>query len=527
MLSALMERSAPMPHPQHALSRLRASRAGNVAVMAGLTIFPLIALVGVALDFRMAENVRHQMQNAADAAVLAAARAYSQSAAQSDDQREALATNAAQDLFDINLADSAAQMADPFLNVEFVEVGDAIRVDATAGSRLAFGGLFGRSKMDVGVAASAMTGNPRRIEVVLALDNTGSMAQANRMNLMRRAAKKFVDTLFNQMDQPDMLYVGVAPWTSVVNIKMERPVADWTPAEYNSGDPGQGGTGIGSWPTAFRDFRDFAMFPYDHNLAPTDGGVDVTPANQAQFDALFGGGDWLGCVRQADGERQVAGSAVTPLTDAPPARMRWAAHAIEPGASANPNAQCTAPMLGLSASREQVKRTLDRMRPDGNTYQDLGLMWGMRMLSPQTDWSGFFGHTGKNQPKAYDTSKTRKVLILLTDGENVTGNSLELYYGCTEGGARGGAGPCWNSPDVAPLNDASLDALMLDACTAARDRYDIELYTIAVDVNDGTAIALLDTCAGGPNSPRFENIRGEDIESVLQMIAKQSIRLTE
>lgn len=516
-----------MPHSLHALLRLRANRAGNVAVVSGLVLFPLLAMVGLALDWRMAESVKLKVQNAADAAVLAAARTYSQTAARSDSERETLASAAAHDLFDANLDGTEAQITSPYLDVAFIQTGEAIRVEGTAGSHLAFGGLFGRSKMDVGVVSAAMTGNPRRLEVVLALDNTGSMAQGNRMNLMRRASKKFVDTLFNQMDQPDMLYVGVAPWTSVVNIKMERPVADWTPAEFNSGDPGQNGTGVGSWPAAFRDFRDYAMFPYDHNLAPTLGGADVTGANRAQFDALFGGSDWLGCVRQADGERHVTGTTVTPLTDAPPARMRWAAHALEAGASGNPNAQCTAPMLGLSASRSQIKRTLDRMRPDGNTYQDLGLMWGMRMLSPRNDWASFFGQTGKNQPKDYDTSKTRKILILLTDGENVTGNQTELYYGCTNASGRGGAGPCWQSPDVTPLNDASLDALMLDACTTARDRYGIELYTIAVDVTDGTAIALLDRCAGGPGSSRFENIHGEDIDSVMQAIAKQTVRLTE
>jgi len=506
------------------LSLLR-HRGGNVAVLWGLTIVPILAFVGMALDWRVAEGVRRDLQNAADAAVLAAARTYSQSAALPDPERQSRARAAADNLFDANLADSGAQMADPSLAVDFVKVGEAVRVDGRATSRLAFGGLFGRSKLDVGVTASAAAGTPLRLEVVLALDNTGSMANSNRMNLMRRASKKFVDTLFNQMDQPDMLFIGVVPWTSVVNIKMERPEATWTPAPHNSPDPGRNGSGVGSWPTPFRDFHDFVTFPYQHVLAPALGGQPVTAANRAEFDALFGGGEWLGCVRQADGERRLNGATVTPLTDAMPAGGRWQAHAIEPGANANPNAQCTAPMLGLSASRKQIKQTLDRMRPDGNTYQDVGLMWGMRMLSPRVEWASFFGTTGANRPKPYDPSKTRKILILLTDGENVVGGGNELYYGCTSTSHRNGAGPCWISPDVAPLNDSGLDALLLDSCRAARETYGIDLYTIAVDINDADAISLLDRCAGGPNSPRFENIRGDAIDSVLTSIAKETIRL--
>jgi len=513
--------------PVRSFRDLLSHRRGNVAMLWGLSILPMLAFVGMALDWRVAEGVRHDLQNAADSAVLAAARTYSQTAALPDDQREARARTAAENLFGINIADHGALMANPALALDFVGVGETVRVDGTATSRLAFGGLFGRSKMDVGVTASAAAGNPLRLEVVMALDNTGSMSSANRMNLMRRASKKFVDTMFDQMDQPDMLFIGVAPWASVVNIRMERPVANWTPAAYASADPGQNGTGVGSWPAPFRDFRDFLQFPYDHMLASGLDGQTVTSANSAQFDAMYGADQWLGCVRQADGERVMNGATVTPLTDAQPADARWQAHAIEPGANADPNDHCTAPMLGLSASREQVKRTLDRMRPDGNTYQDVGLMWGMRMLSPRNEWASFFGTNGANSPKPYDPTETRKILILLTDGENVVGGNQELYYGCTNAGARNGAGPCWQSPDVDPISDAGLDALLLDTCRAARETYNIELYTIAVDVADATALSLLDRCAGGPGSPRFENIQGEDIESVLLSIAKQSVRLTE
>jgi hypothetical protein len=169
------------------------------------------------------------------------------------------------------------------------------------------------------------------------------------------------------------------------------------------------------------------------------------------------------------------------------------------------------------------------MRPDGNTYQDLGVMWGLRMLSPRTEWANFFGHTGKNRPEAWDPDETRKILILLTDGENVIGSNQEQYYGCnaTTGGAtsRGGGGPCWRLNTVQRLdNNVVLDNLMKDACKAAREDYKVELYTIAVDINNTTAINLLRDCAGGEQ--RFENIDAAGINSVMMSIAEKTLRIT-
>jgi Flp pilus assembly protein TadG len=61
---------------RHLYLRLRAFQAessGAVALMFAVLSLPLIAMVGAAVDYSQAARIREQMQNALDAATLAAA----------------------------------------------------------------------------------------------------------------------------------------------------------------------------------------------------------------------------------------------------------------------------------------------------------------------------------------------------------------------------------------------------------------------------------------------------------------------
>lgn len=187
-----------------------------------------------------------------------------------------------------------------------------------------------------------------------------------------------------------------------------------------------------------------------------------------------------------------------------------------------PNQNCPVAMLGLSRDRSQIIDKLDEMHPvSGGTHMDIGLMWGLRAMSPRRVWANFFG---QDTPAAYDDEQTRKVMVLLSDGENIAPGSFEGYYGCTEGDTRGAAGECWRAEGVNRLSGGALNALTADACNAIRG-YDIELYTIAVDVNNGDALDLLADCAG--EDDRAFNIRASQIDEVFEAIAARELRLTQ
>src|SRR5437667_5133794 len=56
----------------HIISRFRADRCGNIAVIFTLALFPVMAAVGCGIDYSMASRIKAKLQSAADAASVAA-----------------------------------------------------------------------------------------------------------------------------------------------------------------------------------------------------------------------------------------------------------------------------------------------------------------------------------------------------------------------------------------------------------------------------------------------------------------------
>ncbi len=155
-----------------------------------------------------------------------------------------------------------------------------------------------------------------------------------------------------------------------------------------------------------------------------------------------------------------------------------------------PNVNCPMPMLGLSGSRPQVLSTINRMSPVvGGTHNDVGLRWGLRSLSPRIQWANFFGNNGSKAPNSFNSSTAKKAMVLITDGENTEAEDFPGYWGCSDTLAPG----CSGAPDA-----AELDNRMLAWCTSIRNNYNVELYTVAVNITNPAAVARLATCAGSP-----------------------------
>ncbi len=202
---------------------------------------------------------------------------------------------------------------------------------------------------------------------------------------------------------------------------------------------------------------------------------------------------------------------------------------------AGPNLNCPTAILPLSGNRRQVIEKLDHMYPvPGGTQTDVGLMWGLRTLSDRAEWATFFNQPTGATIAPFNSSDTLKVVILLTDGVNEAPIDFEGYYGCTQEYREqpydvgdpedfDDAVGCWRSPDVATLDKASLDALTLDACTQMKDVYGLRLFTIAVDINDASAVDLLRACA--TTSDDFYNITEDDIGMAFSEILTQVIHI--
>lgn len=575
-------------------------RHGAYAIMYALASVPILLGIGIAIDYRTAQLARAQLQDALDSALLATTRTYSETAGSPEADRIARSEAAGRNVFEQNLLGASVQAEPVDIRFSFTESNVQVQANVRGTSNLVFGGLFGQDQLNLGAQATARGADIRRVEVVLALDNSGSMTSTSpgtsksRMRLLRAASHNFVDYLFDTGDENN-IFVGIVPWTHSVNVAFETPANTFSNASWSQNNNlGDGGTGTGTWSQASTSFmntyvvmpRLFRTFTLRGGQALTASplvrpnvpvGIDTNPRDNIDDNlgiALSGddsyssktnttllseallGRTWLGCIRAADNERRnnTSGVVTQALTDdVPSGGLRWQPYVLESGVSGATSTErqpnCSSPMLPLSASRTQVKQNLERMRAAGNTYQDIGLTWALRMLSPRNEWATFFRYGANNRPAAYDVNETRKIIVLLTDGENVASTNAEQYYGCDQNAneasdnrqtfnrqgvaswvRRSGAGGCWRAAGLNSITDASLDNLLLDACNQIRNVYNIELYTIAVDVTNTNAISLLNRCVGGTDtyrSPRFENISGAEINSVLLAIAQESLRLTE
>ena len=177
-----------------------------------------------------------------------------------------------------------------------------------------------------------------------------------------------------------------------------------------------------------------------------------------------------------------------------------------------PNINCPTPILGLSGNRKQVLETIDRMTPvPGGTHGDVGLRWGLRTLSPNSGWPAFFG---LDKPPVQFSGRERKVMVLITDGENSQAIDYPGYWDC-----KGYQNPgCKGSPDK-----AELDRMMKAWCTAIRTQYNVDLYAVAVNFTNKQAVQLVNDCA--PEPGRFFNIDAAELKRVLNVIAGSVIKL--
>ena len=300
-----------------AYKTLLRSSGANVAMTAALCLVPLSCAVGLAIDTSRVFAAKQELLHVLDSAVLAGARAYIDAGDIDDAARKEAAETTAAEYLSANLAAASSPVTAVQLALSWT---DDRRITASASGKvpLFFGGLFNMEVLDIEVTSQAQGGDARVVEIVLALDNTASMFNSGRFDLMRDAAKGFVDTVFEESIGDDSVRIGVLPWTTVVSINSEAPGA-WDPKPPPQTNPPAAGSKLEP-ASPFEDRREYALHP--ETLSPITG---------ADLDALFEPVGWRGCIRSALNERQVNGAGVVsfPLTDDPVANMKWPAALIE------------------------------------------------------------------------------------------------------------------------------------------------------------------------------------------------------
>jgi Flp pilus assembly protein TadG len=190
------------------LKRFMQDSKGTVAMLFGLSLIPIVAGTGVAIDYGRASNSRQAFQSAADAAALAGAKAR----AISDTE----ATKIAKQVFDANLKLSGYE-GTIVPTVQFFEPG-GVRVLGSAQLANTFLPVVGIKTADVSyhaeasaTTAASSSGSVVGDEIALVLDNTGSMS--NDMQTLREASVAFVDKAMTGKTK-----VSVVPFVTAVNV---------------------------------------------------------------------------------------------------------------------------------------------------------------------------------------------------------------------------------------------------------------------------------------------------------------------
>lgn len=190
---------------------------GNIAMMFGILAIPLIATTGAAVDYSRAYEQRMIVQDALDAAALAANRLIGFGSAE-EIRAEAEA------FFQSNVAGRLD------LDHDFNIVIDGGTVTLTTRLKVPtkFLGLVGIKDIGFQVTSRTIAG-AATYEVVLVLDNSGSMS-GSKITTLRQAATNLINSLFElsiSNPAPDPVRVGIVPFAASVNVGPGYSNAAW------------------------------------------------------------------------------------------------------------------------------------------------------------------------------------------------------------------------------------------------------------------------------------------------------------
>jgi Flp pilus assembly protein TadG len=329
------------------LTRFACDARATVAMFFALALLPLCAFMGAALDYTRAADARTQLQAAVDATALAVAH-------QPDTITDSDFAAMARSFFDSDF--SASDVGAVLDSFSATRSGNTVEVAASghlASTLLGVTDPFNLGFTAAGTAALSM----KKVEIALVLDNTGSMADDNKMTELQAAANNLIDTLSTIADADSKVWISVVPFDTQVRIPTSLASEAWLYFDTTGAKLGHA-VSSSTWTGCLTD-RDQ---PYDTNDTVPDLGT-YSPSMGTTTKYL------------ADRCTQSSLTTMLPLTD------------------------------DFTALHDEI----NAMTPTGNTNITIGIQLGLATLSPTVPFD-----TGAS----YGDDTVEKFMILLTDGDN-------------------------------------------------------------------------------------------------------------
>ncbi|MEA2903167.1 MAG: hypothetical protein QOI12_554 [Alphaproteobacteria bacterium] len=333
----------------------------GVAPLLALGIVPLVGCVGAAVDYSRANAVRTAMQSALDSTALMLSKdAQTLNGVQLNSKATAYFTA----MFSRPEA-SNVQVTPQFSNPQ--QGSFALGVTGTARINTMFWRLIGQPQIDLTAYGEVIWGI-KKLNLALALDNTGSMASSGKMTALKLAAHSLLTTLKTAEKTPGDIKVSIVPFATDVNVGTGNVNASWI--DWTDWNEVNGSCSSNSYTTKTTcESHNKTWTHHNHNT-------------------------WNGCVNDRDQNNDVSNSAAVAGSSATMYRAHQAA-------------ACPASMMPLSYDWTALNSKVDAMTPTGNTNVTIGMQMAWQTLSPVAPFSA--------PSPAPDLDK---VLILLTDGDN-------------------------------------------------------------------------------------------------------------
>jgi Flp pilus assembly protein TadG len=333
---------------RNALRAFQTARGGNVVFTFALATVPIIGFVGAAVDYSRANSAKAAMQAAVDSTALMLSKdAQTLTTAQLNQK----ATAYFQALF--NRTDVSNIVITPTFTSP--SAGD-FKVDVTGTGQVAttFTKVFGQQTLNINVSSEVLWGI-KKLELALALDNTGSMAQSSKMTELKKAVHSLLDTMQKAAKTPGDIKVAIIPFDTTVNIGTTYKDQPW----------------------------------YDIGSLDCNGWASGSGCNSTNWKNY-----WEGCVRD-----------------------RTQPYDVQDTSPSTSNSNTLYPVydcgtltkiMPLSYDWTALNSKVDAMQPNGYTNVTIGLVWAWHALTSNTPLT----------EAAAPAPDLDKVIILLTDGEN-------------------------------------------------------------------------------------------------------------
>lgn len=213
------------------ITRFGADRSGNIGMLFGFMIIPVVGIIGFSVDYGRALDTRTALQTALDSAVLAAGRDYQVNGDASGAEAAA--------------AEYFTAAMDGLPGLEIVEnkadpENSTMKFTGKAKVKTTFARLLGVDEIEVTSSAESMLtrgGLDKDLEISLMLDVTGSMCQpCQKLDDLKFAAKDLVNILVQDDQSEYTSRVALVPFSHAVNVGEEyfEKVTHQDPDDYST-----------------------------------------------------------------------------------------------------------------------------------------------------------------------------------------------------------------------------------------------------------------------------------------------------